>query len=376
MKIGILTLPLHRNYGGILQAYALQTILQRMGHGVVVFNKDRFLHFSLFRQMLSFSKYCIRSIFTSHKVKYISPREYNEQLWLREQNLMTFIKNDIKTINVKHLNSDVPDDIDAIVVGSDQVWRRPYFMSLYSTKIENAFLEFLQSKNIIRLAYAASFGTDVWEYSDDETQRCASLLKLFDAVSVRENSGVQLCENKLGRTDVECLLDPTMLLTKEDYIRLVVDSNTAKSKGNLLCYILDNNDAKQSLINKIASERNLNAFRIFASLKEKDGKDSEPLPSIAQWLRGFLDSEFVITDSFHACVFSIIFNKPFLVIGNRERGIARFETLLSTFSLTKNMIFDVTDYDSTYGYNVRPQVNDLLEKERYKSMQFLKRYLN
>ena len=118
---------------------------------------------------------------------------------------------------------------DAIVVGSDQVWRPKYFKD----KIENAFLDFAKSWNIKRIAYAASFGTDEWEYAPKQTKRCGELLKLFDFVSVREMSGINLCATHF---DLGAKLepDPTMLLTTEDYMRLFEVARTPKSSGTLL----------------------------------------------------------------------------------------------------------------------------------------------
>jgi len=376
MKIGILTLPLHTNYGGILQAYALQTVLERMGHEVIVFDQDRDICRSVFRQMLTLGKYIVNKFLLRKNVRYFAPREQNKERREREQHTRAFIEKYINVYLVRHLEKDVPKNLDAIVVGSDQVWRHLYFTGMFHTKIENAFLNFTENRVIKRVAYAASFGTDDWEYSEKETQKCAQLLGEFDAVSVREKSAVALCKEKLGRADVQHLLDPTMLLTKEDYIQLVKEANTPPSEGNLMCYILDESQEKKALINRIADERNLVPFYANSPVDDAIAMQSERIqPPLEQWLRGFMDAEFVVTDSFHACVFSIIFGKPFVAVGNKERGMARFESLLSLFILEKNLIDNTDKYDSTFAYSVNAKAQTILDEMRKTSFSFLSKSL-
>lgn len=106
---------------------------------------------------------------------------------------------------------------DAFVVGSDQIWRPHFF-----PHIEEAFLSFARGWDVKRVAYAPSFGTDTWEYSAAQTARCARLLKDFDAVSVREQSGVALCRRHLG-VSARHVPDPTMLLPASDYSAIIDD---------------------------------------------------------------------------------------------------------------------------------------------------------
>ena len=231
-------------------------------------------------------------------------------------------------------------DFDAIVVGSDQVWRPKYY-----GKIENAYLGFAKGWNIKRIAYAASFGTDDWEYTDEQTKECGELLKKFDAISVREASGVTLCKEHFG-VEVQHVIDPTMLLYKEDYIRLIEAANTPKAKGTLLNYILDETPGKKELIEQIAKDKSLVPFRVNSRVEDHKALLKERIqPPVEQWLRGFYDAEFVVTDSFHACVFSILFGKPFVVIGNKKRGMARFESLLKMFGLEDRLVSCSEDYN-------------------------------
>lgn len=328
MRIGILTLPLHTNYGGILQAYALQTIVKRMGYEVVVLNESKVQKLPLYKAPLSYGKRIIKKYILNRKCRIFEEQYQNKIYPIISQHTQRFIDTYIHCITPKDLSSLNPKDFDAIVVGSDQIWRSKYY-----PKIENAYLAFAENWNIKRLAYAASFGTDQWEYSPIQTNNCKRLVQKFDAISVRESSAVNLCRQYFG-AEAQHVLDPTMLLDKEDYIKLFEKAKTPKSPGNMLVYVLDETQEKTALINKVAKEKGLTPFRVNSQI----GNLNAPLekriqPSVEQWLRGFYDAEFIVTDSFHACAFSILFGKPFIVYGNESRGLSRFESLLHLFSL-------------------------------------------
>ncbi len=373
MRIAILTLSIYANYGGILQAYALQRVLQQMGHEVVVIRHDNKIPYLFFRDLIWFGVYLIRRFILRRNVQYVSLKRLLKDASLREQYTKPFIDNNISLFNVRHIEKDLPKIFDAIVVGSDQVWRRGYFTDSFGSSIEHAFLKFAEGWQIKRIAYAASFGTDEWEYSEEETKECARLLQLFNKVSVREDSAVLLCKEKLGRSDVQHLLDPTFLLPKEDYISIVNRANVPKSKGTLMCYILDKNSDKIAIVDKIAKERNLVPFYTNSQIDNVNLPNCERIqPPLEQWLRGFMDAEFVITDSFHACVFSIIFGKPFVVIGNKERGMARFSSLLKMFSLEDHLISSIDDYEADSTYEVPSSSIEILRDKIEISRSFLK----
>lgn len=372
MKIGILSLVFNTNYGGILQAYALQTILERMGHEVVVLDKDNIFHRSLVRIILSFSRFFIKTKILRQKATFVTDKEINRAKNEREQFTRAFINRYIHTRKVKGITRDTLMDVDAIVVGSDQVWRPRYFKKQWKSEIENAFLKFAENRNIRRIAYAASFGTDEWEYTEEETNECSRLLNTFDVVSVREASAVQICKSKLGRSDVILTLDPTLLLSKQDYIQLVDNSKVPNSPGNLMCYVLDQTDEIQKLIDRIAKERDLTPFYSNSKITDLSSPQSErKQPPLEEWLRGSMDAEFVVTDSFHACIFSIIFGKPFIVVGNKKRGVARIDSLLSMFSMKANLIVSSSDYNPLLTYGVSSDVGAIIEKWRKESLDFL-----
>ena len=359
MRIGILTLPLHTNYGGILQAYALQMVLERMGHQVVVFDTPNKISVPpLWKFPLSIGKRTLKKIwgksdriFVEHYQNKIRP--------VITQNILPFVDGKIHRKVIRKFSELSSNDYDAIVVGSDQIWRSIYFIPMWGRQpMEDAYLDFTKGWNIKRISYAASFGTDNWEYNKKQTLQCKAALQNFDAVSVREENGVKLCKQYF---DVDALhvLDPTMLLDVSDYIELFRQKQTPKSKGTLLDYVLDETEELQNLIQKVASDKNMVPFAVNNPYEDDDTK---PLgqrikPSVETWLRGFYDADFVITDSFHACVFSIIFKKQFIVVGNKERGMARFESLLRMFGLEDRLVstdadiekLPLIDYDAVYG---------------------------
>ena len=370
MKIGILTLPLHTNYGGILQAYALQTVLERMGHDVEVLDRPHKKKVDYKKIPFILGKNLIKRYVLRKHTLLLPNISWNRDYPTVSQNTEKFIFKHIHSREVTNLSILKEEEYDALVVGSDQIWR-----SLYYRNIEDAYFSFAASwKNVKRIAYAPSFGTDKWEYTSKQTKRCRSLIKKFDLVTVRENIGIKFCNEKLG-VNAYHVLDPTMLLNKSDYVDLVKNSGVSKSEGNLMVYVLDPNKDIEESINRYAIEKNLSAFYVsskvenyFAPLNERIQK------SVEQWLRGFMDAEFVITDSFHACAFSIIFNKPFAVIGNKERGMSRFESLLHLFGLDKRLVTSINNIDSLSPIDwnfVNNRRNFLVDK----SLEFLKNAL-
>ena len=369
MKIGILTLPLHTNYGGLLQAYALQTVLEKMGHEAVVLDTPNRKSILKWNYPLEILKRSISKFLLRRPTRVFFEQWFNKTYPIISRNTQPFISNHIHRLEVKGLKSLSPDSFDAFIVGSDQVWRPAYFTRMYDTNITDAYLAFASNWKIKRVSYAASFGTDNWEYSKEQTKECASYLKMFNAVSTRESSGAELCKKYFG-IDATHVIDPTMLLEKEDYVRLITNSSTPKSKGNMLCYILDETEEKTDVIDFVAKSKGLTPFKV----NSKVGDFSLPVeervqPSVETWLRGFYDADFVVTDSFHACVFSILFQKPFVIVGNKERGLARFNSLLATYGL-EDCLASGSDTVKFAAINWE-KVSKVLNKKRGEALEFL-----
>ena len=360
MRIAILTLPLHVNFGGILQCYALQTVLERMGHEVSVLNTD-FVNVDYKTRIGLFIKRLVKTCIGKESKFY----GWKTEREITQKYTQAFIRKHIHLLNVQDLSLLKEDDFDAIVVGSDQIWRPMYYQP-----IANAYLKFAKDwTSIKRIAYATSFGTDQWEYTQEETQECASLVKLFDAVSVRESSAVDLCRKYLEVEAVQ-VLDPTLLLSKEDYLKLIDQSKLKKNEG-VFAYFLDVTSSKMDLANRIAKERGLKLYQfnnpnVDCLSLHFEKRIQQP---IEEWIAGFRNASFVVTDSFHGCVFSIIFNKPFVVIGNEERGIARLKSLLS-----------MLDFDYSVASNIHQlqkiewnKTKLILDKYRQISLSFLRK---
>lgn len=335
MKIGVLTLPLHNNFGGILQAYALQLVLNNIGHDAMLIDKSKYVSLGpWYKKFPIYTKRALEKYLMRKDIVVKADVEQNRIPKTIAKHTDLFIDKYIKRIFTKDFSNVKKEDFDALIVGSDQIWRPKYFFSA----IENAYLDFAKEWNIKRIAYAASFGTEEWEYTEEQTRNCSTLLKKFNAVSVRESSAVKLCNEKF-KVEALHILDPTMLLEKDEYINLFKETETAKSDGNLFCYILDSGTEKDDIINTIATEKRVKPFYVNSKYEDMAAPLEERIQQpVEKWLRAFHDAEFIVTDSFHACVFSIIFNKPFIVYGNRERGFARFESLLKLFGLEERLV--------------------------------------
>ena len=375
MKIGILTIPPRINYGGILQAYALQTVLERMGHEVYVIERDTKWHIPWWKK--AFLCYPKRFL-----LKYLLGRK-DTRIFIEkhEEKVMPTILKDVNRfrdgkLNLFHINrfSDLEDScfFDAYVVGSDQVWRPDYFPG----NIEDAYLRFETRTGIKRIAYAVSFGTGKWNYCQEQTMVCRELAKAFDAISVREKNGIELCRKYLGR-DAKWVIDPTLLLTPSDYIDLIKESPTENKDGNLMVYILDETDEKQKLTLELAEEKGLSPHYVRINIFDYTlPVVTRRLQSVESWLKGILESEFVITDSYHGAVFSILFHKPFIVISNQERGIDRLNSLVYLFGLEKHIINDIDEYHKNAPYNIDWTAKDrVLEEKRKEAIGLLKSVL-
>lgn len=379
-KVGVFTLPLHVNYGGNIQAYALMTVLRSLGHEAYLINRQKNRVGSIENLIgiirRTISKYILRRkgiiVFVEEKKK----REYPIIASYAIQFINSYLNPKTKAF---HSTQELAEGIgayhfDAIVVGSDQVWR-----PRYAPNIEDYFLGFLPAgSSCRRIAYAASFGTSNWEYSEQEQASCKTGLQQFDAVSVREDSAVELCRSKFD-VQAQHVLDPTMLVDLDSYVSVSKDSALLNAANNdLLVYILDMDSDKRAAVSTIQDKF---GYRDFYVNNKHEGSDMDVhdriYPPIEDWLAGFRIAKYVITDSFHACVFAILFNKPFIVYANKQRGLTRFESLLTMFGLTDRMIFssDMLSLELLERPIHWDAVNSILTERRKTSLEFLKQSL-
>lgn len=362
MRIGILTVPFNNNYGGFLQAYALTQILERKGHEVTIINRRKKKITSLRHKV-------------KESIKYILGRskkfELLEEYHTKKISLYTdqFVRKYFTFTSVMYSSEELKNcDFDFYIVGSDQVWRYNFVPSF----IDDYFFGFIEDDSKPRISYAASFGTDNLEYNEEKRVLCARLLRKFKAISVREKSGVKLLTeyfNVLPK-DVIVTIDPTMLLSIEDYAQLFSPFLT-HSRNYMFSYILDEDDDRRKAREFIRETKG-------CSIKEgkaQSGRtfEQKTIAPVESWLAAIYESEFVFTDSFHGTVFSILFNKPFIVYGNIGRGKARFDSLLSMFGLEDRYINNFNQLSESMimkdiDWN---KINSLLNIYRKKSMVFL-----
>lgn len=377
MKTAILTLtPIHTNYGNILQAYALQTVLQRLGHEPYVLEKVPGFTLPLYRYPLAYAKRLVLKYLLGKKQTIL----FLEQKLRREYKVIgqfthPFVQKYIHTYHGPWTaEAMTAAGFQAFVVGSDQVWRPIYFDRHH---IEQAYLSFTKGLSVKRLSYAASFGTDDWEYTPRQTEQCKALLLQFDGVSVRERGAVALCREHFGREALH-VLDPTMLLTAADYRQLIAQSpETLQPIEGLMTYILDSDFEKEAVAQRIAEHNGWSVFRSNSRCEDLTAPLAERIqPPVEQWLQGFAQAQMILTDSFHACVFSILFHKPFVVIGNAARGLSRFYSLLSLFDLESRLVTSAAEAERVAAQPICWEtVDSRLEEERIKSMAFLKQHL-
>lgn len=381
MKIGIITQPLHSNYGGLLQNYALQQTLVRAGHEVetIDWKGGSGLHAMLYRMKVRVLHTLLPNRFPP--LRYIAN---DKEQAIIQRNTNHFINTYINHTEAMHSYEEFVKQAskgkyDAYVVGSDQCWR-----PCYNAFLPSMFLDFVQDKQVKRIAYAASFGTDKWEFTPQQTAVCAPLAKKLDLVTVREDSGVKLCKEYLD-VDAVHVLDPTMLLTKDDYIQLIEKEKEPKSNGTLFNYILDPDEKKSAFIQKVAKAKGLKGFQVLPKCQTETRTKEDikyriedcVFPGVTTWLRAFMDADMTIVDSFHGMVFSIIFNKPFWAIGNVSRGMSRFTSLLKMFHLEDRLLdadhLDDVDFSKPIDWT---KVNSMLEEKRRECKNLLLTNLN
>ncbi len=333
-----MSLPLHTNYGGILQAYALQEALKRLGNKVYIIDSENKKKPSSLEMFKRYTKRSIQKFLLRKNVEIFREKRIKEEYPIVARHTNKFIESYFKNIvHLEKIKADKSFELDAIIVGSDQIWRPRYYYA-----IENAYLDFVKDRELRRISYAPSFGTDAWEYSEAQTKLCKSLLGKFDNVSVREDSAVQMVKKNFGRDAVH-VLDPTMLLQPEDYQKVVGQVDN-KYSGSGITYVLDNSGEKKEILDEVSARIGLSFSPLNVQIGE-NGPDvtSRIAPPVENWLQGFAEADFVITDSFHASVFSILFNKPFIVVANKTRGTSRMSSLLKMFGMEDRLVENKSD---------------------------------
>ena len=310
MKIGILTHPVRCNYGGALQAYALQQYLQRRGYEAVIIDCHR--KASVLSQLHHMVE---RNIFHRHFTRFAT------QYMCRTP----------RVVSDAHLQQ-VAADLDAVIVGSDQVWR----LSMVRGVERHYFLDFAP-QGARRIAYAASFGLSDLEPCEAQLyEDIKQLVSQFTAVSVREKDGVDICRKHwdIAATQV---LDPTLLAGREVFDPLAAQA--APSAGTLFYYFLGNRSADVAQLQQIATAAGKRAFTVNAGKALRVSKFTFAFyPAVEKWVRAFRDADCVVTDSFHGVCFALLYRKPFYVLGHNQGGVSRITSILDMLGLRERYV--------------------------------------
>ena len=353
-KIGILTINDNNNYGNRLQNYALQLALKKLGiESETIVNNSK-------SDGKSKTKITRRII---NKIK----RDFGKKSKLRKQLFNNFNKNILFSeycINRNNIPKKLNEQFDYFITGSDQVWNCTYdrFSSI-------DFLEFASKEK--RISYAASFG--ISNIPDEMKENYSKWLQGMNYISVREDRGKEIIKEITGREDVKVLIDPTMLLTTEQWDFLSKKPQQFRGKKYILNYFLGEMSKEvEREIKRIAKE---NGCEII-NLLDKKGKFYATGPSEFIFLEK--NAFLVCTDSFHSVIFAMLYNKPFIIFNRKQSNAepinSRIDTLLNKFKMT-NRIFNGKITNNLLNIDYK-EFNIILIDERKKSYVFLKKALN
>ena len=281
-----------RNYGSHLTYYALYKVLKSYGYDVVFIG-------------------CPGNAQYKSKGK----PEYFKVIPYRDWEMQTQYPDKLSMRDANGL-------ADTFIVGSDQLWEP----SLYKLFGSFSYLDFIYS-NKRKIAYATSFGRPYWNGSERERSEISYYLKRFSKISVREQSGVNICKNTFG-VDAEWMLDPVFLCGIEDYNELVSHSSLNTSREYMAAYILDCTNEKAIVLQEIANKMKVQLQILTDPNIRHNLRSDLPLVKdyyVEDWIKWIRDSKYVITDSFHGMCLSIMYKKNFVAFKNERRGSARFD---------------------------------------------------
>ena len=361
MQIKIITCHDVYNHGASLQAYALQTYLSSLGHDVEIIDyKPDYLsgHYSLSAVFNpKFDKPVVKQLYLlaklSGRLVALKRKKIFDEFTFHYLNL---------TPNRYHNNEELkanPPKADVYIAGSDQIWN-----TLFKNGRDAAFYLDFAPKAARRITYAASFATQ--DVVDEYKPFVSKMLQGLDKISLREKISLPLLAS-LGRADSVAVCDPVFLLSQQQWNDLLPKSEE-KHEPYLLVYDSDGSERLKEAAIKIAKQRNLKIYNISACLLSYADKDywcSGPL----DFVRLIRDAKFVISNSFHATVFSLIFHREFCVVNRSEAINERMYSLLEQYGLQNRMLdsslsipSEIIDY---------PAVQTKIDKDITVSKQYL-----
>ncbi|WP_394922839.1 polysaccharide pyruvyl transferase family protein [uncultured Robinsoniella sp.] len=337
-KIGVVTLHNSINYGGVLQAVALNECLKKQAHEVVFLNYQK--EWPVFNSPIKYRKlrihyYGNQGVLTKFRIlggmaKTALSNIYYIERKRKHDGFQKFVNKYLAVTpqynSMEELKENYPD-CDFYITGSDQVWNNYYTMNRFD---EAYFLGFVDDGNK-KIAYGASIGG---ARDDAYVKEIISLIKDFKAISVREKS-LEEQMIRLGASLAGTVLDPTLLLTAKDWMQFekTVDIN----EPFILMYGLEQSDGLDQIVQNLHQKYNICIVDIFPGLTKIKGiKYCDKVCSPGEFLWYARNASYIVTNSFHGTVFSIIFEKDFLTIA-RSYQESRMVDLLSSLGLSKRL---------------------------------------
>lgn len=364
MKIGLITITNGQNYGNRLQNYASQYVLESIGCEV-----DTLKNTTGQEQV---NDYIIKKLLKKY-ITYIylkSPIIKNKRLnkVLRNVKFDEFTKKLIKqseyVINKDNIPLYIEEKYDYFICGSDQVWNPNFY---FNSEVD--FLTF--AKRGQRIAYSPSFG--VSEIQDEKKDEYIRWINGMDYLSVREQAGADIIKNLTNREAI-VLVDPTMMLSKNEWLSIAKMPKWKSEKKYILTYFLGNKDEEaEKKINKIAIENSLEIINLM-DINNKNIYCVDPREFVAL----INNAELMCTDSFHGIVFSLIMKTNFILFNRKDKEISmnsRLETLLSKFNMQCRLEENMTDNNQIFNTDFS-NVDKVINDEKEKAIKYLKNSLN
>jgi len=338
------------NYGAVLQAAALEEICRQLGYEASHINyiaAPRVTYRSVARKVLQYLGFG-----RVNNVEEIGNTEAFE-LFRRE-----FITRTPRLRSPKEFN-ETSKNFNSVIVGSDQVWRPEYARDAV------AFFLGYVPEGVNRISYAASFGTEKWEYLSNAylTSIVKKELKKFKAISCREESGVLICKETF-EVDAVHVLDP-LLLIGDEFFYNICKKSVANVTPRLVFYKLDSSEEFREdlmLIEKHFKSESLDLY--YKDTTEKQYRE------VFDWLRLLLESETVVTDSFHCVCISLRFGKKIIYSPNLKRGNTRLESLFKMLEI-ETIDLPFKSKSPMFFLSGPQNLDEILTKTRKKSLDFL-----
>ncbi len=359
MRINTITCHDVYNHGASLQAHALMTYLSDLGHDAKIIDyKPNYLKsYCLWGKVSSrYNKPVFKTVYSLVKF----PRRFFSFFSKRKIEFDKFTKNYLKLTRRYSSFNELklsPPLADVYIAGSDQIWNT-YFEN---GKDPAFYLQFAPS-NSIKASYAASFSTD--SVSEKLKKEVKAWLSKLDYISVREKTGLSILNN-LDIKNAVNVLDPVFLLERAYWNKFADKWQNPEKEPYVLVYAFNNDKNILEYSSKIAKEKNLNIISVLDNKNFKNYYNEGPIA----FLKLIKDADYIISNSFHATAFSIIFNKDFFVLNREENINTRMQDMLSLLCLSERLItcYDKVNYNKV-DYEI---VNDELQKQIKKSKEFI-----